>query len=63
MENVWSAFYALTQTRGQGINGLLPITYTEIKAWMELTETVLTPWEISTLKRLDSVFIKVMTDG
>lgn len=55
---IWSAFVDLNSARTAGFSGPNPITYTEIKAWKELTETPLSAWDIQALKRLDQVFIR-----
>jgi len=59
---IWSAFIDLNSARTAGFSGPNPITYTEIKAWKELTDTPLKPWDIQVLKRLDQVFIRT-TNG
>jgi len=56
---VWSAFVSLNSARTAGFSGPNPITYTELKAWKELTETPLKAWDIQAIKRLDQVFIRV----
>lgn len=61
MEYVWTAFLLLNQTRGQGMNGPLPISYQEIESWMRMTDNRLLPWEIEAIKRLDAVYLKVVS--
>jgi len=56
---IWSAYCSLNSARTAGFSGPNPITYTEIKAWKELTETPLKAWDIQAIKRLDQVFIRV----
>jgi hypothetical protein len=60
MEYVWSAFISLHPARGQGFNGPLPLSYTEIAAWQQLTGSQLSTWEVGVIKKLDSVYIKVI---
>jgi hypothetical protein len=60
MEYVWSAFISLHSARGQGFNGPLPLTYTEIGAWQQLTGSQLSIWEVGTIKKLDSVYMGVI---
>jgi hypothetical protein len=57
MSHVWSAFITLSNSRTQGFSGPNPITYEQIKAWKELTETPVSPWEIIAIKRLDAVYM------
>jgi hypothetical protein len=59
LQHVWFAFLDLSSTRGQGFSGPLPLTYNEIKAYSEMTGTVFEPWEVSALKGLDRVYMKV----
>jgi len=56
---LWSAFISLSSARGQGFNGPLPISYTEIKSWMELTNNFLNAWEIEGIKELDRTYLRV----
>jgi len=62
LANVWTAFCALNNTRGQGFSGPNPITYTEIRDYKELTETPLAPREVELLKHLDAVYMRT-TNG
>jgi hypothetical protein len=62
MMYIWSVFIDLNSARTAGFSGPNPITYTEIKAWKELTETPLSAWDTQALKRLDQVFIRT-TNG
>jgi hypothetical protein len=58
--HVWSAFLLLSETRSQGFSGPLPINYSEIKSWIELTGNYLSPWEIDAIKKLDTVYMRVV---
>jgi len=57
--HVWSAFIALNSSRESGFSGPTAISYVQIKAWKELTETSILPWEIEAIKRLDSEYLRV----
>ena len=57
MSNVWSAFIALSNSRTMGFSGPNPITYIEIKAWKELTDTPISSRDIETIKRVDVVYM------
>jgi len=61
LEYVWTVFLLLNNTRGQGFSGPLPISYQEIDAWQRMTKNTLLPWEIEAIKRLDAVYLKVVT--
>lgn len=60
LEDVWKLFIDLSNTRSQGYSGPLPITYSEIEAWSRITETPITSWEVSVIKRLDNVYIRAL---
>ena len=59
VQHIWFAFVSLSNSRSAGFSGPNPLTYTEIKSWMELTNTPLRSWEVEAIKRLDSVYIGV----
>jgi hypothetical protein len=63
LSHIWSAFIALSNSRTAGMSGVNPLTYEQIKAWKELTETPLTAWEVEAIKRLDVVYLGVMNSG
>ena len=54
---LWSWFCELSGGRGYAEFGALPLTYSEIKAWAELTKTEPTAWEIEALKRIDQAYL------
>jgi hypothetical protein len=60
LEFVWATFLELNSTRGVGMSGPLPLSYQEMKAWLELTGEVLTPYEVEAIKRIDKVYMKVI---
>ena len=59
LEHVWSAFISLSGSRSMGFSGPNPIGYDTIKAFIELTDTPLTAWEVQTIIRLDRVYMGV----
>lgn len=40
----------------QGMSGLVPLTFTEVKSWAEGTNTELTDWEFRTIVRMSRQF-------
>ena len=50
---LWEAFRTLSGTRAPTVEGLAPITCTEIEAWQRLAGVRLTPWEADTLLAVD----------
>lgn len=53
-----ATFNRLTQTRGQGMSGPLPITFSEIRAYCDLYGEAMTPWELDTLRQMDAAYIE-----
>ena len=58
MSYVWSAFINLSNTRSIGFSGPNPISYIEIKAWKDLTESPLTSFEVEAIKCLDTMYMR-----
>jgi hypothetical protein len=50
-------FNELSDTRGYTEVGPLAITYTEIKAYVELMGVCLSSWEVGTIKAMDAAFL------
>lgn len=63
IQYLWSLFLELSGTRSQGHSGPLPISYQEILAWRELTGNEISPWEIEVIKRIDKIYVKVVSNG
>ena len=59
MSHVWSAFISLSNSRSAGYNGPNPITYEQIKAWKELTDTPLDSRDVEAVVRIDAVYMGV----
>lgn len=55
--HIWEWFGDLNNTRSEGFNGALPITYSEIKAYFELQKIEPQDWEINTIKRFDIAYL------
>jgi hypothetical protein len=62
MENTWSAFIALSNSRNPSMSGVAPITYQQIESFMSVTKTRLTPREIETIKALDLKYLEIMNE-
>ena len=54
---LWQWFCELSGGRGYAEYGPLPLTYSEILAWAQLTGTEPTSWEVDVLKTIDRAFI------
>lgn len=55
LDHVWRWYCELGGARTSNGFGLNPISFTEIRAWADLTGADPTPWEVGLLKRLDAV--------
>jgi len=58
---IWEWFMDLANSRQSGF-GISPISYSELKAWSELSSTYLYTWEVSIIRRMDQCFIKVINE-
>ena len=56
-EYLLAIFSAMANARGSGVNGPLPISHTDIKAYCELMQESLTPWEVETLRAMDNAYL------
>lgn len=52
VRHVWDWFLELNSARGEG-----GISYSEIKAWLELTGRSITPFEVQLIKKIDIAFL------
>lgn len=59
LSHIWSAFLRLNRSRRGGFSGPEPISYTEIKAYTDLTNRDLEPWEVDTIIELDQIYLRV----
>jgi hypothetical protein len=57
LRKVWHYFIELCGARTSGMNGADPLSYSEIKAWNELTCSDITPEEVAIIKRLDAEYM------
>lgn len=51
----WQWFVRLNGRRQHGMNGPMPLTFVEIKAWQELMDVELTPFDVEVIIALDDV--------
>jgi hypothetical protein len=56
---VWSVFLCLHSTRQSGFSGPNPISYQEIQAYKNTTNSCLSSRDVETIKRLDKVYMRV----
>ena len=56
--HVWRWFVELSRSRGSGgMGGPSPITYPDIWAWSHLTKSEPTPFEVSAIMGLDTIWL------
>lgn len=60
LRNVWAAFCDLSASRGSGATGLNPISFGDIKAWSDITNTPISPREVSVIKELDKLYLRIL---
>ncbi len=51
-------FNELSSARGYGLNGPLAISHQEIKAYCDLMDLDLSPWEVSVIRGMDNAYIE-----
>lgn len=56
-QHVWSWFWALNDSRPDGLSGPGTLTYTEIAAWAALTGHIPRPWEVDAIKAMDRAYL------
>jgi len=52
---LWEWFMELQRGRQYGMSGALPLSYSDMKAWAELTGKQPQHWEIDVLKQIDII--------
>ena len=58
VSHIWSAFVALSRSRSVGFSGPNPISYQDIKAWLELTNQTLSSRDVESIMKLDIIFLR-----
>jgi hypothetical protein len=59
---LWTYFWDLNAGRPICQAGYLPIPAVEIRAWEELNEQKLRPFELAAIRRLDALFLKIAAE-
>jgi hypothetical protein len=54
----WESFLELHSARGSGESGPAPLSFSEIKAWVDLTCKVLSTRELSCIRTLDRLYLR-----
>ena len=59
LSHLWSAFVFLSSGRSSGFSGPEGLSFSEIKAWSELTATPVSPADVDVIKKLDTLYLRV----
>jgi len=62
IQYIFGWFLELNAARQYNESGFSLLSYSEIKAWDELTMKQITPYELDIIKRIDIVFSEVMQE-
>lgn len=60
-ENAWDSWQELSESRPPGFSGPSAITYLEIEAYIRMTGTTLTYWEVDAIKMIDRIYRRVLS--
>ena len=63
LEYLMGWFWDIRNAIGGNGFGANPISFSEMKAWCELNGIVLSPWEVSLLRKMDTEFIKISNES
>ena len=56
-------FLSLSSGRTYAMGGPNPLSWADMKAWDDLMQVGLTDWEVRAIKALDSLWLRVMSEG
>lgn len=60
---LWNVFVKLGRTRGRGGFGPAPITFSEMRAYCQMTGDDLLPWEVEVIRDLDDAYLSSLAQG
>ena len=59
---MWNWFWSLSNARGSSEFGASPLSYTEIRAWIEVTGLTVHPWEIDAIRAMDGAYMQAQAE-
>ena len=63
LSHVFDVFQEISECRtSDGMGGVPPVSFRDIKDWQDLVGIVLNPWEVSVIRELDRLWIKTWND-
>lgn len=60
---LWQIFWDISSGRGSNGWGPNPLSFSEIKAWSELQDIPLVPWEVTAIKAMDGAYLRKMNQA
>ena len=60
--HIWEWFWTLSNARGSSGFGASPLSYTEIRAWIEVTGLTVHPWEIDAIRAMDGAYMQAQAE-
>jgi len=61
-EHVWKWWWELNSRRPPGFESLAPLSFTEIRSWVELFGKLVTPEEIGWLVQMDNAWLRAISE-
>lgn len=62
LEPLWADFLDLHVSRGVGMGGPLPISFTDIDAWQRVTGNRLEGWQLAMIRRADAAYLATRSE-
>ncbi len=59
LSHVWEIFMELSTGRREGLNGLAALDWCSIDSYCRLTERRFSYYELTTLRRLDNIWLRI----
>lgn len=60
-QHLWDWFWVLSERRQKGFDSANPITFSEIKAWVDVTGVIVLPEEVEVLIIMDTAYLKAIS--
>jgi hypothetical protein len=60
--HIWEMFLSLHSGRSYNVGGPSPLSWSDMKAWADLTNADLKDWEVHAIKALDSVWLRIVSE-
>ena len=61
-EHIWWWFWQLNQRRQKGFDSPNPLSFSEVMAWVNLTNTYILPEEIEAIMAMDSAYLEAVQE-